>query len=185
MQPSVPSPAAASACCFLLSLALATGPAAQLLGERLATALTAACLAGTYCLSGIPQVRYRRRVYPRLGPRQNSSSPRDLPPSPREPPGIEAAAVRTARSGSHVRPALPRAHPALPPRTVCPLTGQLPPSPAQAVSSLALAASGRLDTHVLMSLAVAATLVMGAAAEVGAGRGVSQGSQGCVVCWCG
>ena len=45
----------------------------------------------------------------------------------------------------------------------------------QAVEAACIAGSGRLDTHVLMSLAVVGTLVIGMAQEVGAGRGEAHG----------
>eukprot|EP00198_Chlamydomonas_reinhardtii_P007769 XP_001697106.1 heavy metal transporting ATPase [Chlamydomonas reinhardtii] len=81
--------AVASILFFTASLVLGLAPLAALLGERAAGGLQAACLAGTYCLSGLPQ----------------------------------------------------------------------------AVSSVALAAGGGLDTHVLMSLAVLATLYLGMVQE--------------------
>jgi Cd2+/Zn2+-exporting ATPase len=48
----------------------------------------------------------------------------------------------------------------------------------QAVSSVALAAGGQLDTHVLMSLAVVATLYLGMVQEVGAGGNGFEGVSG-------
>lgn len=93
--PRLPPPPVASILFFTASLVLGLAPLAALLGERAAGGLQAACLAGTYCLSGLPQ----------------------------------------------------------------------------AVSSVALAAGGGLDTHVLMSLAVLATLYLGMVQEVGAGWG--------------
>ncbi|KAG2449827.1 hypothetical protein HYH02_005350 [Chlamydomonas schloesseri] len=81
--------AVASILFFVASLVLGLPPVAALLGERAAGALQAACLGGTYCLSGLPQ----------------------------------------------------------------------------AVSSVALAAGGGLDTHVLMALAVVATLYLGMVQE--------------------